>query len=283
MAAIGDLFSFIGQFVDQRTRVILEIIKHAATQCMTWSARMIKLVKDFWRQGQMSSGPPEDVVGGLPGIVGEEERIIVFDGKDETSTKKEETIEAEEDEMAKKMFVSTKTGKAKKAHNGVRRSSKKKGAKSRAAYSLRGVSGEGDLFSFIGQFVDQRTRVILKIIKHAATLCITWSARMIKLVNDFWRQGQTSSGPPEDVVGGLPGIVGEEERIIVLDDKEETSIQKEETIEAEEDEMAKEMFVSTTKTGKAKKAHNGVRRSSKKKGAKSRAAYSLRGVSGEVQ
>ena len=60
---------------------------------------MIKLVKDFWRQGQMSSGPPEDVVGGLPGIVGEEERIIVFDGKEETSTKKEETIEAEEDEV----------------------------------------------------------------------------------------------------------------------------------------------------------------------------------------
>ena len=60
---------------------------------------------------------------------------------------------------------------------------------------------------------------------------------MIKLVNDFWRQGPTSSGSPEDVVGGLPGIVGEEERIIVLDDKEETPIQNEETNEAEEDEV----------------------------------------------
>eukprot|EP00904_Undaria_pinnatifida_P008219 jgi/Undpi1/4527/HiC_scaffold_18.g07881.m1 len=141
----------------------------------------------------------------------------------------------------------------------------------------------GDLFSFIRQFADQRTRVILEIIKHAATQCMTWSAKMIKLVNDFWRQGPTSSGSPEDVAGGLPGIVGEEGRIIVLDDKEETPIQNEETNEAEEDEGAKEVFAPTTKNGKAKKAHNGVRRSSKKKGAKSRAAYSLRGVSGEVQ
>ena len=48
-------------------------------------------------------------------------------------------------------------------------------------------------------------------------------------------------------------------------------------------QVAKEVFVPIPKSSKAKKAHNGVRRSSKKKGSKSRAAYSLRGVSGDLQ
>eukprot|EP00904_Undaria_pinnatifida_P011094 jgi/Undpi1/7114/HiC_scaffold_22.g09588.m1 len=142
---------------------------------------------------------------------------------------------------------------------------------------------DGDLFSFIRQFVDKRTRVILEIIKHATTQWMTWSAGVMNAVNEFWQQSQASSGPPENVVEGLPSRV-REDRVIVFNDKEEASTKEEETKEVEEDdEVAKEVFVPIPKSSKDKKAHNGVRRSSKKKGAKSRAAYSLRGVSGDVQ
>lgn len=47
-------------------------------------------------------------------------------------------------QISQEVFTSVKTNrrKAKKAHNGAVRSTKKKRTKSRAAYSLRGVAGE---------------------------------------------------------------------------------------------------------------------------------------------
>lgn len=47
-------------------------------------------------------------------------------------------------------------------------------------------------------------------------------------------------------------------------------------------QTALEVFVQDKRPRRARKQHNGVQRSSKKKGSKGRAAYSLRGVNGEV-
>ena len=54
-------------------------------------------VNEFWQQSQASSGPPENVVEGLPSRV-REDRVIVFNDKEEASTKEEETKEVEEDD-----------------------------------------------------------------------------------------------------------------------------------------------------------------------------------------
>lgn len=47
-------------------------------------------------------------------------------------------------------------------------------------------------------------------------------------------------------------------------------------------QTALEVFVKDKRPRRTRKQHNGVQRSSKKKGSKGRAAYSLRGVNGEV-
>ena len=58
-------------------------------------------------------------------------------------------------------------------------------------------------------------------------------------VNELWQQSQASSGHPENVVEGLPSRV-REDRVIVVNDKEEASTKEEETKEVEEDDEVRD-------------------------------------------